>query len=313
MVVMIVDAHTHLWQSPDQLGPHITRQLRRTPAEPWRMTDADPQAHEQAMATVDVAFVVGVRSRWLGADVPNRDVAAYVKQRPHARVGFAAIDPMADDWREQFDQAESLGLAGVCVNPAGQDFHPTHSRAMRLYDACRERGMPVMVQHGPCLTAMCKLEYARPHLLDEVARSMPDLKLIVGHCGHPWAEESLALIGKHENVYADLSDVVGRPWQLYNVLLMAHQMAVTDHMLFGSGFPARSPQEAIATIYSLNQLVHGTGLPSVPRERLRGIVERDVPACLGIARPPAPAAEPAADRAAAAKPDVNRLVKETHG
>jgi predicted TIM-barrel fold metal-dependent hydrolase len=126
------------------------------------------------------------------------------------------------------------------------------------------------------------MEYARPYLFDEVARSFPKLKIILAHCGHPWIDETLTLVGKHAGVYAELSNVISRSWQLYNVLLMAHQVGVIDRLLFGSDFPYFTPQEAIETMYSLNRFTQGTNLPSVPREKLRAIVERDALDALGL-------------------------------
>ena len=52
--------------------------------------------------------------------------------------------------------------------------------------------------------------------------------------------------------------------------------------------------ECIETLYSINRLVHGTNLPVIPRDALRGIVERDTLAVLGINGPtPQPTLEPA--------------------
>jgi len=134
------------------------------------------------------------------------------------------------------------------------------------------------------------------------------LRIVIAHGGFPWMDETLVLIGKHEHVYTELSDVVARPWQLYNLLLEAHQMDLTDHLLFGSDFPYGTPQGAIETLYSLSQLVHGTGLPSVPRQKVRGIVERDALACLGLSLPVQP--ESSAGRGAASAPPLRNAPAE---
>jgi len=56
-----------------------------------------------------------------------------------------------------------------------------------------------------------------------------------------------------------------------------------DKLLFGSGFPYARASEAIEALYSINHICHGTNLPTIPREHLRGIVERDAVSVLGIA------------------------------
>lgn len=297
---MIVDTHTHLWQSPDQLGPSLTAALRRKLGERWAALDASPRAHAEAIEPVGVAFVLGLRSRYLDAAVPNDFLAEYVGKSPERLIGFAGLDPTEPDAVAQVEQVPAMGLSGVTIGPAWQDFHPADTRAMRFYEACEGLRLPVLIQSGTRLAADAKLEYARPYLFDEVARTFPKMKLIVGGCGLPWVDETHALIEKHEHVFTDLAGLCDRPWQLYNVLLQAYQTGVTERLLFGSGFPAITPGEAIETIYSLNRYAHGTALPSIPREKLRMIVERDTLKALGLppraggdasARPaPAPAA-----------------------
>jgi len=49
---MIIDLHTHLWQSPDQLGEPIADQLRRKLGHEYNRLDASPVAHEAAMEPV---------------------------------------------------------------------------------------------------------------------------------------------------------------------------------------------------------------------------------------------------------------------
>jgi len=92
----------------------------------------------------------------------------------------------------------------------------------------------------------------------------------------------VAVLRKHPNVYADVSGLLSRPWQAYGALVSAYQSQVIDKLLFGSDFPYTSVTDCIEALYSINQLTQGTNLPLVPRESLRGIVERDTLGLLGL-------------------------------
>jgi len=307
---MIVDTHTHLWHSVDQLGPAISANLRQRYVDLPEHLEASDQAHEQATETADVTFVLGFRSILLGADVPAEQVSAYVRARPDRRIGFAGIDPLQEDHLEVLDRFSSLQLSGVVISPSEQGFHPSHSAAMALYEKCESLGLPLFFHQGVFSVRDSMMEYAQPYLLDEVARTFPKLKMILARVGMPFVEQTLALLGKHANVYAELSGLTTRPWNLYNTLLQAHQCGATERLLFASGFPAQRPDQAAEAIYSIIRFTQGVALPAVPREKLRGIVERDALACLGLKRgtvPEGDAQETHAEKstAAAASQDEN--------
>jgi predicted TIM-barrel fold metal-dependent hydrolase len=76
--------------------------------------------------------------------------------------------------------------------------------------------------------------------------------------------------------------MLSRPWQAYNALVSAYQAGVIEKLLFGSDFPYTSAEDCIESLYSINQLAQGTNLPVIPREALRGIVERDALNLLGL-------------------------------
>lgn len=300
---MIVDLHTHIWESPEQLGRGSAQRLLRHGGQPWDRPDASSSAHDAAMEPVQHAVILGFESQMLGGSIPPEQVARYVERKPGKYLGFAGIDPMAGRAAARIEAAQAMGLVGVTISPAAQGFHPSHTLAWPLYETCAERGLPLLVHGGTHLSSEAKLEFAQPVLLDEVAREFPRLKIIISQVGHPWIEETLVLLAKHRNVFADLSNVVTRPWQLYNLLHSAHQQGVMDRLLFGSDFPMCTPQKAITTIYSVNTLTQGTMLPSVPREQLRSIVERDVLEVLGLRRKEkAAAASGAATVPSVAKP-----------
>ncbi|HEX8914074.1 MAG TPA: amidohydrolase family protein [Humisphaera sp.] len=295
---MIVDCHTHIWESPDQLGQldlgSTAKPARKRAGRPvvqpnagkgvWRsIPAADPDHHWAETATVDKSIVLGFKSRYLQADVPNRFVAEYVKRYPQKLIGFAGIDPTDEGAVEEVHAVrDELKLRGITVSPANQDFHPSDSRAMDVYAECERLGMPVLFHPSGMFTERSKLEYGRPYLLDEVARAFPKLRMIVAQIGQPWVEETIVMLGKHQHVLADVSGLLARPWQAYNALVSAHQAGVIDKLLFGSDFPYTSATECIEALYSINQMAQGTNLPVVPREMLRGIVERDALSLLGI-------------------------------
>ena len=293
---MIVDCHTHIWESPDQLGQlelggmkparkRAGRMTSSTGKSVWRnVPAADPDHHWAESAGVDKSIVLGFKSRYLQADIPNRFVAEYVSRFPQKLIGFAGIDPTDDAAVEEVQVARhDLNLRGITVSPANQDFHPSDSRAMDVYAEAEKLGMPVLFHPSGQFTEQSKLEYGRPYLLDEVARSFPKLRIIIAQIGQPWLEESIIMLGKHPHVLADVSGLLSRPWQAYNALVSAHQAGVIDKLLFGSDFPYTSAIECIEALYSINQIAQGTNLPVVPREMLRGIVERDALSLLGLA------------------------------
>ena len=207
----------------------------------------------------------------------------YVSRDPQKLIGFAGIDPTKKGALEDLRIAKNeLRLRGVTISPASQDFHPTDTRAMRVYEEAERLGMPILLHPSGQFTEESKLEFGRPYLLDEVARTFPKLRLIIAQLGQPWVDETICLLGKHPNVFADVSGLLSRPWQAYNALVSCHQAGVIDKMLFGSDFPYTNAEECIESLYSINQLAQGTNLPVVPREALRGIVERDALNLLGL-------------------------------
>jgi predicted TIM-barrel fold metal-dependent hydrolase len=292
---MIVDCHTYVWQTPEQLGLLVlgdpgrpvrvrTARLPGDRAMARVIPAADADYHWSQSASVDRTIVLGFRSRYLRTEIPNRYIADYVRRYPQKLIGFAGIDPTeANACAELRSARQDLDLRGVVLSPANQDFHPSDTRAMNVYALAEELGMPVLFHPGSPFTEQSKMEFGRPHLLDEVARTFPRLRMIVAQLGQPFVDEAMGLLAKHVNVLADISGLLRRPWQAYNTLVGAHQSGVIDKLLFGSDFPYANPTECIESLYSLNQIAHGTNLPMVPREALRGIVERDTLSLLGLA------------------------------
>jgi hypothetical protein len=258
---MIVDCHTHI------------RSLE----------GADTAEHLAAVEAVDACIVLA--SHGGSRDEANRRLSEYVGQHREKMVGFAVVDPTQDRLNDKSlaSLTEKLGLKGLVLYCSMAGFHPAHSRAMRLYDAVQEAGLPVFFHNGShALSAEAILEYAQPYLLDEVARACPRLKMVIGNMGVPFVEQTLSMVSKHENVFADLTIRPSKIWQTYNIVVAAHERNVMDRLLFGSGFPAASSGECMEALLGFNMLLADTNLPTVPRGSIRSVIERDSLELLGI-------------------------------
>ena len=271
-----------MWSDPRQLGSEAAAVLGKGTPATWALESGDAAAHGREMSCIDVALVLGLRADLVGANVPNELIAEFVGRDPHRRIGIGGIDPVAESAEHDLDAAMQLGLAGITVSPALSGVHPTHSAAMRIYERCCEHSLPIIVTMPNPIPASAILDFARPLHWDEVARTYPQLRILFTQMGYPWIDELLVLAGKHQHVFAEVSGVATRPWQLYNALSTASSLGVMNRLMFGSGFPLSTPQQAIESLYSVNVSVKGTPLPSVSRSLVKDIVERDAIQCLGI-------------------------------
>ena len=280
--LMIIDAQTRIWPSVDHLGRESADIARRRQAARWIQDSAEPNQLEADLDPIDAALVFGYRSVRQDACIANEWVAEVVGRSRGRLIGVAGIDPMSTDAIEELDRAMDMGFVGITVCPSDQGFHPTNSAAMRIWERCQHLGLPIFVSRPgpPCPGSI--LDFDRPLNWDEVARSIPELSIVLGGIGTPWVEETLLLLQKHPRIFADTAGLVERPWQLFQALLGASSKGVTDKLLFASGWPTESPAKAIETIYSVNGFSHGTQLPSIPRPELSSIVERDLPTVLGM-------------------------------
>lgn len=259
---MIVDCHTHI----DCAGKNI-----------------DVSEHLEASETVDVCIVLASAAD--SGDEANKKVSEYVGKYKGRMIGFGFVEPTKGNIgiKNLTSIKDSLGLKGVVLYCSDCGFHPAHSRAMRFYESAQELSLPVFFHNNQSLEAQAVLDYAQPYLLDEIARTFPDLKIIIGTMGTPFIDQTLIMVDKHENVYADLTIRPEKVWQVYNMVVAAHERAVMDKLLFGSGFPSGNAGECIETLLGFNKLLGDTNLPIVPRDNIRSIIEKDTLAVLGIA------------------------------
>lgn len=270
---MTTDCHTHVGEDRHLFGEFRSGMERSWPEVSWAGTT---EQHWAAMSGVERAVVLAFDAPAVGYVVPNEYVAEYVAQHPDRLVGFASVDPNREDWRTRLNDAvDDLSLAGLKVAPIYQHFDPVGEKGMALFREAERLGLPVLCHQGTTFVRDAPLRYARPWLLDEVATACPDLTLWIAHLGHPWCEETMAVIRKHPRLFADVSALHTRPVQLYLALRAAVEYRVADKLLLGSDFPFATLDETVTALRAVNDVVAGSAWPPIPEDVVEGIIERD--------------------------------------
>ena len=279
---MIIDCHTHVGEAA-----HLSRQFvadaRTAAGDPNLQFAVNLDEHWSAMTVTDRAIVLGFRAHHVGYVVPNEYVAEYVKRHPDKLLGFCSIDPNDDDAVEQLDHSIlRLGLRGLKLGPIYQNIHPSDSRTKRLFHRAEQLNIPVLIHQGTTFCSNVSLEVANPILLQPIALDFPKLRLVIAHMGQPWIGETIALIRKHANLFADISALYYRPWQFYNALVMAQEYKVMHKLLLGSDYPVTTPAATIESLREVNDVTKGTGLPNVSRDEIEALIHRDTLQLLGL-------------------------------
>jgi predicted TIM-barrel fold metal-dependent hydrolase len=121
-----------------------------------------------------------------------------------------------------------------------------------------------------------------PRHIDRVAIRFPDVKIVMAHLGHPYEGECVVTVRKHPNVYADLSALHYRPFQLYHSLMLVQEYGVWDKVLFGSDYPFTTVTASIDGLRKLNGMLAGTALPRLDEGAIETLIHRDTLAVLGL-------------------------------
>ena len=260
---MIVDCHTHIYFAADD--------------------EVAASEHLEAAETVDACIVLANAEE--SSEEVNKKLAEYVGRHKEKIVGFAVVEPSKDNIgvKNLTSIRDKLELKGAVLYCSRCGFHPAHSRAMKFYESAEELGLPIFFHNGGVnIERDAVLEYAQPYFLDEIAREFRRFKIIIGTMGIPFVEQTLSIIAKHEQVYADLTIRPSNVWQIYNIVMSAYERGVMDKLLFGSGFPSGSAGECIEALLGFNMRLADTNLPTVPRGNIQSIIERNTLGLLGI-------------------------------
>ncbi len=238
----------------------------------------------RAQSPADVRTIAfGGKARLSGLWVEDQYVADYVAAHPDRLIGFLSVDPTQAGWQAELrDGHEQLGLRGIKLLPMYAGFQPDDERLDPLWSYAQANELPVLLHTGTTFVAQAPIEYTLPRHLDRVAARFPDAKIILAHLGHPYEGECVAVVRKHPNVYADISALHYRPFQLYQSLMLVQEYGIWGKVLFGTDYPFTTVNATIDGLHGLNSMLDGTKLPRLDVNQIDAMIHRDSLQLLGL-------------------------------
>jgi len=293
---MIIDVHTHTprfkHEVPANLGAgKIEAKWNPAGARPLVYTWAE---FEEAMAPVDRAICFNIAQAPSGntrVDEPyvgpaaqvNDETAAFVRSNPEKYIGFLTVHPDDPGMLVEAERARTeLGLRGLKLGLNYQNVDPLGANAFKLYAWAEKHRLPMLLHQGTSPVRFADIDFAHPRHTDRIAMAFPQLRIIMAHIGHPFTTDALMVARKHPHVYADISGCVLRPWGFYQAMVTAMEWGVLDRILFGSDYPASTPEESLRNLRAVNDAWPGGGAPRIPEAAIGAIVTRDSLPLLGL-------------------------------
>ncbi|MDP6779555.1 MAG: amidohydrolase family protein [Candidatus Latescibacteria bacterium] len=280
---MIVDVHCHVWEYPKHFGEDMRLQARRARGD----VEVDLTVrYEDYLAEAPAGartIVFGGKARLSGTWVEDEYVAQTVARHPDRLVGFLSVDPTQDNWEAELREGhEGLGLKGIKLLPMYAGFSADDTALDPLWEYAQRNGLPVLLHAGTTFVSQAPLEHTYPRRIDPVAIRFPEVKIVLAHLGHPFEGETIAVIRKHPNVYADISALHYRPFQLYHSLMLVQEYGVWDKLLFGTDYPFTTVNASVEGLRGLNGMVEGTALPRLDAEAIESVIHRETLGVLGL-------------------------------
>ena len=179
------------------------------------------------------------------AIVSNDEMASIMAKCPERFIGFAGIDPRREDAKKELERAfDELKLQGLKLNLSRLHIYPDDPMLKPLYDVCAARKKPIMFHAGYSWEPNTPAKFSEPINFECVAEEYPEMNICLAHMGWPWWNETIMMLMKYPNVYADTSMVyMDSPRNYYSHLFSVNmnlnwlQNCFADKVMFGSNNP----------------------------------------------------------------------------
>jgi uncharacterized protein len=211
----------------------------------------------EEMDTVGVRYGVLMGRAASGAGdlggVDNREIVNAVARYSDRFLGFLGvdlenIDSALDEVREYLT---ADNIKGISIEP-GSTLQPRWCDDPSLepiYELALEHDMPVSISLSGLLSALGghDITWSNPVSIQRLARRHPNLRIIVSHAAWPYAHEMVLVALASPNVYLSPDLYASTAGMMCaDVYVKGANMFLEGRTLFGSAYPVRDVQDAVA-------------------------------------------------------------------
>ena len=174
-------------------------------------------------------------------------------------IGFASVDPQQADAPGKLREAVTkLGLRGLKLAPAMQQFYADDPSVYPIYQTALELGIPILFHAGMSWEPGSRLQYGQPMQFENVVADFPDLQIVLAHLAWPWVTDAVALALKYPNLHLDTSALYFdnprdflRYAMTHVVPLTVFERSLRRQILFGSNYPRVEIKNMAAAVRGL--------------------------------------------------------------
>ena len=175
-------------------------------------------------------------------------------------IGFASVDPIAPNAPKELESAiRGLGLKGLKLDAALQDFDLNAPAVFEVYEAADSLRIPVLIHTGMSWAPETPLERGQPLLLEKALRRFPKLHFVLAHWGWPWVWDATALALKYPNVFLDTSCFYyDGPTEFFQFVFSKQipttliERSLRNRVVFGSNYPRVEIKNMVKALRSLS-------------------------------------------------------------
>ncbi|MEG0270622.1 MAG: amidohydrolase family protein [Clostridia bacterium] len=240
----IIDTHAHIY--PDAIAARAAESIGEFYGIPMQMdgTLSGLLAHGAA-AGVERFLVHSVAVTWERVHSVNDYLMRTAQANPAQLIGFGTMHPQFPDVVQELKRMKAGGLRGVKLHPDIQHFALDDEKALAMFQAMAELGLPALVHTGDS-----RYSFSEPARMARVLDRVPKLQVICAHLGgwSVWDEGWRELAGR-ENVWVDSSSSLYALAPEKAVEIIRHYGA--DRVFFGTDYPMWKPEEEVALMMAL--------------------------------------------------------------
>lgn len=181
----------------------------------------------------------------------NAEAFLEVAEQLPPLVGFGSVHPFETHYGERLERQKRAGARGVKIHPAVQSLPPDHPKAMEVYRACGELGLPVFWHCGPVdIEGRWGRYCSQVKHYWRAIKAYPETTFVLGHSGAMQMDLAIELAQTYPNVWCEIASQ-----SVTHVRRLAREVPI-ERLMFGTDWPFYHQAAGLAKVFMATE-----GLP----------------------------------------------------